>query len=216
MALMDILDEAQGGAFYANAGAASGLSAGEAKAAMAKLCPAFAEALHAKAQDPEAFETLLDLLEDDGEDSFLEDPAALAGAETQEDGAAVLKDLYGTPKKALAASAALAGNIEPGALQKIAAISAASVLAVLARANQPQQLAAAQQEPEGGGLLGTIVSALVEGVVKGAQRSLAPKRRRRRYSSYYGTRRRKRATRRRPRTTTLDDIFGSILGTRRR
>ena len=215
MALMDILDAAQGGAFYANVGKAAGLSAADAKSAMGKLCPAYAAALRQRAEDPDAFEALLELLEDGGQDAILDDVAALADPEVLDDGAAILKDLYGD--KADREAASLVSGLAAGPLAKLAALSATSVLAVLAQSNKPQQLASADQPAAGGGgFFSTIVTALVEGLMKGAARSLAPKRRRRRYTSYYGTRRRKAPVRHRTRTPSLDDIFGQILGTRRR
>jgi hypothetical protein len=212
MALMDILDAAQGGALYANAGNASGLAAADARAAMSELCPALAAALRKRAEDPEAFENLLDLIEDGDGDAYLDDPGGLADGEALEDGEAILTDLFGSKEKAQAACADLLPGVEPAALARLAPISAAAVLAALARANKPQQVAASDGGG-GGGLLGTIIGAIVEGAVKGAARSLAPKRRRRRYTSYYGSRRRRTTTRkRRPRSPSLNDIFKEILG----
>jgi hypothetical protein len=212
---MDILDAAQDGAFYANAGVAAGLSASDAKAAMGELCPLFATALRRRAEDPAAFGALLDLLEDGEQDAFLDDPAAIADPEALEDGDAILADLYDSKAKGLAVAKAHVGGIADGPLEKIAAISAASVLAVLAQSNRPQQLAGSGQSSGGSGFWGTLATALVEGVMKGAAKSLAPKPRRRRYASYTTTRRRK-TPRKRTRTPSLDDIFGQILGTRRR
>jgi hypothetical protein len=215
MALMDILEAAQDGQFFANAGAAVGIDETRARDSLRAICPAIAEALRAKAEDEAAFDRLLDMLEDGDGDAFLDDPALLSDPEVRKDGTAILADLYG-PKKGLAALQPLAKDLTPDELAKLAPIGAASVLAALGRANA-SKLGIASPQPEaqseGGGLLGAIVSAVVEGVVKGATRSLSPPRRRRRYSGYYRTRRR--TTRRRTRRPSLNDIFGELLGTRR-
>jgi hypothetical protein len=213
MALMEILEAAQDGQFFAHAGAAVGIDENRARGVLRAICPAIAEALRAKAEDEEAFDRLLDMLEDGDGDAFLDDPALLSDAEVRKDGLAILADLYGA-KKAIAALRPLAKDLTPDELAKLAPLGAASVLAALGRANAGKLgIAGAQPAPEGGGLLGTIVSAVVEGVVKGATRSLTPPRRRRRYSGYYRTRRR--ATRRRTRRPSLNDIFGELLGIRR-
>jgi hypothetical protein len=213
MALMDILERAQGGQFFANAGAAAGIDEDRARDGLRAICPAIAEALRVKAEDEAAFDRLLDILEDGDGDAFLDDPALLSDPEVRKDGMAILADLYG-PKKGVAALQPLAKDLSLDELATLAPIGAASVLAALGRANT-SKLGIASTEPavESGGLLGTIVSAVIEGVVKGATRSLAPPRRRRRYSGYYRTRRR--TTRRRTRRPSLNDIFGELLGTRR-
>jgi hypothetical protein len=67
----------------------------------------------------------------------------------------------------------------------------------------------------GGGLLGTIVSAVIEGAIKGAMREFTPKPRRRRRTTYATARRRRKTTKTRTRRTTrpsLDSIFRDIIG----
>jgi hypothetical protein len=63
------------------------------------------------------------------------------------------------------------------------------------------------EAPQGGGILSTIIYAILKGLLQGVRSQLAPKRRRRRsYTSYFGTRHKRRA-----KTPTLEDIFGQIL-----
>jgi hypothetical protein len=213
MPLMTLLAAAQNGTYFAAAAAASGVAAAEAQAALSAMAPAIAEKLQAKAQaDADAFEALLSLLDDGADSSELNDPDALTGAEAIADGAAVLKVLYGSSDAALAAMKALAPALPEPAVKTLAAIGTTSVLAALGQSHAaPQALADAPQAAAGGGLLKTILSALVAGAVQGAIKQLAPKRRRRRrsYSSYFGPRRRQGAP-------TLNEIFGQILGTNRR
>ena len=93
---MTILAAAQNGNYFSNAAKVCGLDAGEAKASLEKLCPAIAAQLKSKAQnDHEAFESLLDLLDEGGDLDGLTDFEAL------QDGSAVLADIYGSPANEL-------------------------------------------------------------------------------------------------------------------
>jgi hypothetical protein len=192
MALMDILGRAQGGHYFAGVGNVVGLGAKEAEKAISAMAPAIAQKLKTRAAaDPDAFDNLLDLLEDEGGTSDLDDAEAMTGPEAVSDGNAILDDVYGNRNAAISTMRELAPAVPETSLSKLAAISATSVLAALA---QSQAMPAAAEPPSsgGGGLLGTIVSAIVQG----AARQLAP--------------RRKRTPR-----PSIEDIFGSILGTRR-
>ena len=98
MTLMSNLAEAQGGNYFASAAKACGMTASNAKSALDRLCPAIAVHLKSKVQsDTEAFEELLDLLDDGVDGNELD---ALTDAEAISDGNAVLKDLYGSPSAA--------------------------------------------------------------------------------------------------------------------
>jgi hypothetical protein len=217
MTMMTILEAAQSGNYFADVAKACGMSTGEAKSSLEKLCPAIARQLKSKAQnDNDAFESLLDLLDEGDGGSGLDN---LTDSEAIADGKAVLDDLYGSPSGALAEMKRLVPGLDDAQYEKISAIAATSVLAVLAKSySVPATLAAvADPTPQGGGILATIVSAILKGLLQGIARQLAPRRRRRRsYSDYFGTRRRK-TTRRRTRTKTpsLEDIFGQILRTRK-
>jgi hypothetical protein len=217
MTMMTILDAAENGNYFASVAKACGMSAGEAKSNLEKLCPAIAMRLKSKSQnDYEALEALLDLLDEGGGSSDLDD---LTDSEAIADGKAVLEDIYGSPTVALAEMKRLVPGLDDAQNEKISAIAATSVLAVLAKTySVPTTLAAVSDPaPQSGGLLGTIISAILKGILQGLARQLAPRRRRRRtYSDYFGTRRRRTTRRRtRARTPTLEDIFGQILGTRR-
>jgi hypothetical protein len=216
MTMMTILDAAQNGNYFASVAKACGMTANEAKSNLEKLCPAIARQLKNKAQnDGEAFEALLDLL-DEGGSSDLDD---LTDSEAIADGKVVLEDIYGSPANALAEMKKLAPGLSDDSCEKISAIAATSVLAVLAKNySTPATLAAVSDPaPQSGGLLATIISAVFKGILQGLARQLAPRRRRRRsYSDYFGTRRRITTRRKtRARTPTLEDIFGQILGTRK-
>jgi hypothetical protein len=213
MALMNILAGAQDGALYANVGKAVGLNAADTAKAMEVLCPAIARQLKAKSQDDAGtFENLLDLIEDGACDD-----ASLTGGEAVADGTAILDHIYGSHDAAIGALGKLAAQVPDAALEKLAALSATSVLGAMAKSHAAMPLAgAAPVARAGGGLFGTIVSAIIKGAIQSAARQLAP-RRRRRGTSYFGTKRKRRTTaRKRTRTPSLEDIFGELLGTKRR
>jgi len=205
MAITDILAAAQGGQYFASAGRACGLEEAAARRAISRFAPAIAAKLKDKAAaDPEAFDALLDLLEEGGDSSDLDDAEAMTGAEAQSDGAAILDDLYGSK-----AAAVKALRVSGAAEEVAVALSATGVLAALAASNAPTLASGAAKASEsgGGGLFSIIIAAILKGLMQGAARQLAPKRRRRRYT--YTTRRR--TTRRRTRRPGLDDVFRDIL-----
>lgn len=216
MALMTLLAAAQGGQFYAQAAEVLGLGSADCEAAMGQLCPAIAAQLKARAAaDGELLDTLLDLLEDNGDGTPLDDPGALTGAEAIADGKAILSDIYGSQKAALAELQPLAGNVPAAKLAQLAAIGATAVLAALAQSNCAGLPLSGAQPAVGGdrGIIGIVVDSLIKGAVSEVSRQLRPKRRRR-SSTRYSTRRRKRSrsTARRRNTSVLEDIFRGILG----
>jgi hypothetical protein len=211
MTLMSILAASENGNYFGSVAQACNMNADEAKSVLEQLCPAIAAQLKAKMQsDNNAFEALLDLLDEGDDLDGLTDGEAIA------DGKAVLDDLYGSPAAALVEMKRLAPGLSHAQTENISAIAATSVLAVLAKSYAaPAPLASSTGEaPQGGGILATIIAAIIRGLLQGVRSQLAPRRRRRRsYSSYFGTRRKTTRRKRRAKTPTLEDIFGQILGT---
>ncbi|MDP1699608.1 MAG: DUF937 domain-containing protein [Aestuariivirga sp.] len=211
MTLMSILAASGNGKYFDGVAQACNMSTATAKSTLGRLCPAIAARLKAKAQnDIDSFEALLDLL-DEGDDLN-----GLTDGESIADGKAVLEDLYGSTPAALAEMKRLAPGLDDSQYENISAIAATSVLAVLAKSYAtPATLSGGTGEaPQGGGILATIIAAVLKGLLQGARSQFAPKRRRRRsYTSYFGTRRKTTRRKRRAKTPTLEDIFGQILGT---
>ena len=210
MTMMSLLSKTENGDYFGRVGLACNMSAATAEVSLARLCPAIALRLKEKsANDNNAFEALLDLL-DEGDDL-----TGLTDAEAIADGKAVLADLYGSTPAALAEMKKLAPGMSDAQSENISAIAATSVLAVLAKSyTAPAPLAGSTGEaPQGGGLMATIMAAVIAGLLQALRSKFAPRRRRRRsYTSYFGTKRRKTARRkRRAKTPTLEDIFGQIL-----
>ena len=209
MTMMSILAASDNGNYFASVAQSCNMSTVTAKSTLERLCPAIAAKLKAKAaSDNNELEALLDLLDEGDDLDGLTDGEAIA------DGKAVLDDLYGAPPAALAEMKKLAPGLDDAQYENISAIAATSVLAVLAKSYAtPATLAGSTGDaPQGGGIMATIIAAILKGLLQGARSQLAPRRRRRRsYTSYFGTRRKTTRRKRRARTPTLEDIFGQIL-----
>ena len=102
---------------------------------------------------------------------------SLTDSEAIADGKAVLDDLYGSPATALAEMKKLAPGLSDAQYEKISAIAATSVLAVLAKILCNARNACRQSPiaaPQGGGILATIISAILKGLVAGRQKPARP------------------------------------------
>lgn len=220
MSLMSMLDQAQGGRLFATVARSVDLDTAQTRSAMGRLCPAIAEALAGRAaQDEALFQSLLDLITDNGAGSPLQEAEHLTGAEALADGNAILDDVFGSRSAAMAALRTADPSLPERELAKLAPISATAVVAALAAANRPMALAAAQPLPAAGsasiqGFFGALVSAIIAGIVAALTKKLAPAPRRRRPASYTRSRSQRRSTtaRRRTANATVEDVFRDILG----
>jgi len=226
MSLMSMLDQAQGGRFFSLVARSVDLDAAQTRKTMEKLCPAIAEALHARAsQDEELFQSLLDLISDNGAGSPLDDPDSLTGAEALADGNAILDDVFGSRSAAMAALRAADPSVPERELAKLAPISATAVVAALEQANRPLALAAepmpAAGAASGQGFFSALVAAIVAGIIGALTKKLTASTRRRRPSTYSRTRSQRRSTtagrkttpsRRRTANASVEDVFRDILG----
>jgi hypothetical protein len=213
MAIIEILEAAEGGHFFRNAAAACGLDEAQARSISAKLAPAIAQRLKDKvAKNPDAFDTLLDSLGEDS-DVDLSVEGSLTDMDAQTDGNTILGDIYDSAAGANAVLKGLGGPVDKAALSTLASINATAVLSVLAASNAQTLSSDAAPAAASGGLISIIIEALLKGFMQSARRQLAPKRRRRRYTGYFGQRRA--PVRRRKTTIGIDDIFKAILGGRR-
>ncbi len=217
MSIIDILEKAERGKFFANAAAACGLDAATARQISTRLAPVIAQRVKDKAAEtPDAFENLLDMLEDDG-DVDLQSEGSLTDRDAQADGAEILNDLYGSAAATNAVFKGMGGAIDKAALSTLVSINAVAVLAALAashaQTSSGTKVQAANTTTAGGGFFSVLFAAMLKAILQSAQRQLAPKRRRRRYSGYFG--RRAPVRRRRKRSVGLEDVFKEILGGRR-
>jgi hypothetical protein len=226
MSLMSMLDQAQGGRLFTVVARSVDLDEAQTRKAMTKLCPAIAERLHARAaEDEELFQSLLDLISDNGAASPLDDADSLTGIEAVSDGNAILDDVFGSRSAAMAALRSADPSIPERELAKLAPISATAVVAALEQANRPLALASgpapAAGAASGQGFFGALVAAIIAGIVAALKRKLTASTRRRRSTTYSRTRTQRRTTsasrsraaaRRRTANASVEDIFRDILG----
>jgi hypothetical protein len=223
MNLMTLMEQAQGGGLFANVARSLDLDAAQTAKAMRKLCPAIATRLRDKAEADEGlFQTLLDLVEDSGQGSPLDDAEALTNPEAISDGNAILDDVFGSRNAAMVALREVDQTIPERELRKLAPISATAVVAALAAANRPMALSTAlpaSASSAGQGFVSALVSAIIAGIVAALTRKLRTPTRRR-STGYARTRSRSKttaaksrssATRRRTTNASVEDLFRDIL-----
>jgi len=120
MSLLSMLDQAQGGRLFTLVARSVDLDEAQTRKAMAKLCPAIAERPHARPRkDEELFQSLHDLISDNGAASPLDDADSLTGSEAMSDGNAILDDVFGSRSAAMAALRAADPSIPERELAKL-------------------------------------------------------------------------------------------------
>ena len=225
MRVIEALEKAQGGQLFRKLGELAGISPSDAKRALEAMCPPIATRLQARAAQPAEFERLLNLLEDNESDLLTEgDPAS---EEVEEDGLAVLADLYGS-SDAARTEAEMAGRalrIDEPAMQRLQPIAAQLVLALLsarfrrenASAEGPAEPAPADATEEASAgrersIWGIFVAAAGAAVTRAVMNRLMPRRRRRSRYTYDDYRRRTTRRRRRSaRQPSLEDLFRDLM-----
>jgi hypothetical protein len=217
MSLMTLLDQAQGGGLFANVARSLDLDDSQTGKAMRQLCPAIAAQLKEKAASDEGlFQTLLDLIADNGQASPLDDAEALTAPEAIADGNAILDDIYGSRNAAMVALREAGPAIPERELSKLAPISATAVVAALAAANRPMGLSASAQPVRGAtgeGFIAAFVSAVIAGIVSALAKQFTTRSRRRSGTGYARTRsRRKTTSRRKTANASVEAVFRDILG----
>lgn len=219
MSITRMLDQAQGGRLYTAVATSLDIDEAQTRSAMAKLCPAIAAKLHDRAAEDEGlFQSLLDLIADNGAGSPLEDAEGLTSAEAVSDGNAILNDVFGSKSSAMAELRKADPALAERELARLAPISATAVVACLAQANRPLALASEPQQAAGRGagqgFFSALIAAIVAGIVSALTKKLtASTRRRSSYSrSRTSTARRRAAPRRRTANASVEDVFREILG----
>jgi hypothetical protein len=230
MTIGDTIASAQGGNLCENLARMTGLSASDCRTAMEGLGPAIAARVQEIARDPERFDRLLDMIEDN-EGDLLGD-GDLGSRDTEEDGHGVLVSAYGSENAARdeARKTAKALRLDENAVVRLMPVAAALVLAVLAKRHKelagpmlvdetdatgdqtaPQS---AGSRRSGGGILPVLLAAIGAGIARAIANRFLPRRRRRysyprpRYAKSSGHSRR----RRRIRQPSLEEIFRGLLG----
>ncbi len=211
MEILDIITNAQGGAVPAQLGAAAGVDAETARAALERLVPDIARRIARKAENRDDYERLLDELDDSEADKYLDNSSALLSRAAARDGEDILEYLYGSLADARrqAASIGPPAGMNEATFGRLMTYAATLVLAAMIRRNKLLVAPAADfAAAPGSGIAASLIGAVIKGIVDGFKRAMLPRRRRTRLS----TRHKSRRTRsRRGRTPSLQDILGDLV-----
>ena len=227
MELVEHVITANGGRQVAAIAAAAGISPQEMERLLHLQVPVIAARIRERAADDEAeLEAVFDLLEDGEAEEYLQKEREITTRDAIADGEDILEHLYGSLEAARATTPVPEGMSSELAA-RLMTFSAVLTVAAMTRRYRtevlPAMSAAASSEGDGGGLLALLVSALIDGLIKGLSRALLPRRRRRRtrYSYRYRRRRRRTGRRRRRRRTSrrrrsrnssvLENVIGNVL-----
>lgn len=177
MNLLEMIMSAQNGNSAQQAGANFGLNQNQTQQAIGALLPAISSALKMNTAKPEGLGGLLQALQNGNHSQYLDDPQAMAKAETVTDGNAILGHLFGSKdvSRAVAGHAAQKTGLPVDMLKKmlplVATMAMGSLSKQTAAPSMSQGLAGlAVNQLMGGGVKGGIASALVGSLLGGNKR----------------------------------------------
>jgi hypothetical protein len=193
---------------------AGGYPADAAEKALKTLVRDIGHRMAMKAQDPDEFDLILDVIEAGEHDDYLTNPDALLSREAVQEGEEILAHVYGSLERArtVARSLRRPHGINEDKMERLMSLAATlCVAAMVARGRQGFMAA------DLGGAAQSFWSELVNAVIKGVT-YVPPKRRKRRSRatvarSYASSRKRKRQRSRSKRKTnpSLADVFGELV-----
>lgn len=223
--IMDVLQQSQDGKLVATLGKASMLDEARGRAALDRLTPDIARRIADLASNDEAYEDLLEILDEEEQVEYLDSAAAMLSRNSINDGEDILKQLYGSldGARATALEIGAPNGVDDEIFVRIMTLAASLTLAAMARRSQQFQLGVVDNkaaETKDDGIVAMLISALVAGLLQGLKQAVRPRRRRRRrniLTSIFGDqpKRRRRTTRKRKttrrKTPSLNDLLGDLL-----
>ena len=170
MTLNDIIQSAQGGQGLQNLASQFGLSPEQTQAAMQAIIPALSHGLQRTAQNPGALGGVIGELASGDHAGSYADPSQTGAA--ADAGSGALGQIFGgqNVQNEIAAQISRVSGLDPGLIGQLLPAVTSMALGGLAHAMQTQghgQVLDQGAQPSGGGLFGSIVSA-VEGALGGA------------------------------------------------
>ena len=170
MTLNDILQSAQGGAGLQNLGAQFGLSPEQMQAALQGIIPALSHGLQRTAQDPGALSGVIGEMQNGAHAGTYADPAQTGAA--VDAGTGALGQIFGGPggTDQIAQQIARVSGLSPQIVATLLPAVTSMALGGLAHAMNQQQGGA---PAGGGGLFGSLISAVEGAVGGGGQGGLA-------------------------------------------
>lgn len=225
--ILEVLEGCQNGQLIDTLGAACELSEEQCRQSLDRLTPDIARRISERIPDEDSYEDLVDILDEEEQVEYLDDPNAMLSRSAIGDGEDILELLYGSMDQARAAAQKIGPpeGVDGDAFARLMTMAAALTFSALARRNQQYQLAAARspegEPPASEGFIAMLIGALITGLMQGLKTSTRRRRRRRNRGVLEkifgtGTTRRRRSTRKRKRrrrkTPSLNDLLGDILG----
>ena len=166
MNLNDIIQSAQGGAGLQNLATQFGLSPEQTQAAVQAIIPALSHGLQRSAQDPGALSGVVDEINSGAHAGSYADPAQTGAA--VDAGSGALGQIFGGPgvTNEISAQISRVSGLSPQIIATLLPAVTSMALGGLAHAMNQQGGAQGPGAASGGGLLGSLISA-VEGAVVG-------------------------------------------------
>ena len=181
------------------------LSREQTEAAVEALMPAFAAGIARQTREPAGAASFVRALGSGRHAGYVDEPAALFTPDGQSEGVGILGHLFGRKdvSREVAARAAERSGLSEGLLKKLLPVLAPIVMGALVKGlaganKRGGSLGRTIEDAAGGGLLGTILGSLAEGMASGAGGRRVPTSRRRR-------------TARRGRRGGLEDLLGGLM-----
>ncbi len=182
---------------------------------LGQLIPQIAEKVRQKAEnDPQDYQLLFEVLDDEEQQNYLENPDWSFSEGALEDGEDILTHLYGNDLPPAP------DDVDPESWKQLSAFAATYTIAAMANRNQ-SMMSAALADDGGPSIWSMLIDAIIKGIIRAIKDATRPRRRRRyRTRRTYGrrrsyrrrttTRRRKRRTRRRKKPD-LEDLIGDLF-----
>ncbi len=229
---MDVLDACQSGQLVAAVGIASDLEEAQCRQALERLTRDIARRVSERVSEQDDIDDLLDVLDEEEEYEYLDNPKAMLGRDGIADGEEILKLLYGSLDEAgqVAAQIGAPRGVDDEVFARLMTVAASLTLAAMARRNKQFQMSLADHDAaengSKGGFVAMLVSALVAGLMQALRQAVRPSRRRRKrniLTSIFGSEKKRRPSStsrrksrrrksRRRKTPTLKDLLGDIIG----
>ncbi len=216
--IMDVVEAAQNGGLVQTFAMAAATDEAAARVALNLLSRDVARAIAGLVTDSERYDDLMDVLDEEDRDEYLEKPGELLGRDAVDDGEDILTIAYGSVEKARARAREIGApdRLKTETFERMMTLAAPLTLAAMARRNRmlKMPLVEGQNEEPPRGFIASMLHAIITGFKEGFMQAVTRKRTRRRrttLSSIFGRKRTSRSRKRRTNSPSLNDLLGDLL-----
>ena len=226
-AIIDVLEACQGGQLIDTLAAACQISESECRQSLERLVPEISRLIGERITDEDDLEDLVDILDEEEQVRYLDDPQAMLSRGAIKDGEDLLEILYGSLDQAhdVAEDIGPPRGVDEDVFERLMTMAAALTFSAMARRNQTYQMAAMSEPDDAAseqGIIAMFFSALMEGIRQGMDQAYRRKRTRRRKRSLLERilgleapkrtyKRRKKSRSRKRKTPSITDLIGDIF-----